>query len=40
MTRKYEITHIRHSFRPELFRIRASRDIPSIGIKAGDLGVY
>ncbi len=39
MTLKYEITDIKHPFK-DLVRIRASRDIPKFGVKAGDLGGY
>ncbi len=37
---KYEITDIQHPKNPNLFRIRALRDIPSIWVKAGYLGGY
>ncbi len=40
MKRKYEITDIRMHNAPKVRRIRALRDIPSIGVKAGDLGGY
>ncbi len=40
MSRNYEITNIQHPDNPNLFRIRALRDIPSAGVKAGDLGGY
>ncbi len=40
MSRKYEFVNIRHSSNPDLFRIRALRDIPSIGVKAGDFGGF
>ncbi len=40
MTLKYEITGIQHPNYPNLFRIQALRDIPSIGVKADDLGGY
>ena len=38
MTKKYEITDITHPDFPHLRRIRALRDIPTAGVKAGDLG--
>ena len=38
MSKKYEITDITHPNRPNLRRIRALRDIPTAGVKAGDLG--
>ena len=38
MSKKYEITDITHPDFPHLRRIRALRDIPVIGVKAGDLG--
>ena len=37
---KYEITDIQHPGNPNLFRIRALRDIELHGVKAGDLGGY
>jgi len=37
---KYEITDIAHPANPELHRIRALRDIPRYGVKAGDLGGF
>ena len=37
---KYEITNIVHPDNPKLFRIRALVDIPTISVKAGDLGGY
>ena len=40
MTRKYEITTFQHPEDPNLFRIRALRDIPIVGVKKGDLGGY
>ena len=38
MTKKYEITDMIHPTKPQLRRIRALRDIPTVGVKAGDLG--
>ena len=38
MVDKYEMTDIRRPDAPSLHRIRALRDIPSAGVKAGDLG--
>ena len=38
MTKKYEITDITHPDFPHLRRIRALRDIPTVGVRAGDLG--
>lgn len=38
MTKKYEITDTVHPTKPHLRRIRALRDIPVIGVDAGDLG--
>ena len=38
MTKKYEITDITRPDKPHLRRIRALRDIPTVGVKAGDLG--
>lgn len=38
MTKKYEITDITHPKAPRLRRIRALRDIPTVGVKAGDRG--
>lgn len=38
MTKKYEITDMIHPTKPHLRRIRALRDIPVIGVKAGDFG--
>ena len=40
MTLKYEITDIQHPGNPQLFQIRALRDIPLALVKAGDLGGY
>ena len=40
MKRKYEITDTQHPDNSKLFQIRAARDIPSMWIKAGDLGGY
>ena len=40
MSGKYEITDIQHQDNPNVFRIRALRDIPKFGIKAGNLGGY
>ena len=40
MTPKYEITDIKHPGNPQLFRIRALRNIPRVNAKAGDLGGY
>ncbi len=40
MTRKYEITDMQNPENPNLFRIRALRDIPRFNVKAGDLGGY
>ena len=37
---KYEITDIVHPGNAKLFRIRALRAIPSIGVKVSDLGGY
>jgi len=37
---KYEITGITHPYNSSLHRIKALRDIPRYGIKAGDLGGY
>lgn len=38
MSKKYEITDIQHPTNKQLRRIRALRDIPTVGVKAGDLG--
>ena len=38
MSKKYEITDTIHPYVPRLRRIRALRDIPTVGVKAGDLG--
>lgn len=38
MSKKYEITGVTHYANPNLRRIRALRDIPGAGVKAGDLG--
>ncbi len=40
MSAKYETTNNQHPIDARLFQIRALRDIPSIGVKAGDLGGY
>ncbi len=40
MIRKYEITYIQHPRNPQLFRIRALRDIPRVNVKAGDFGGF
>ena len=40
MKQKYGITGIVHPEKPNLFRIRAVRDIPRFNVKAGDLGGY
>lgn len=37
-TNKYELTDITHPDTPSLRRIRALRDIPRAGVRAGDLG--
>ncbi len=37
---KYEITNIQHPANPNLFRIRALRDISLFNVKAGELGGY
>ena len=37
-SKKFEITDITHPNMSHLHRIRALRDIPSAGVKAGDLG--
>ena len=37
---KYEITDIVHPENAKLFRIRALRAIPAIGVKVSDLGGY
>ena len=38
MSKKYEFANITHHANPNLRRIRALRDIPGAGVKAGDLG--
>jgi acyl-[acyl carrier protein]--UDP-N-acetylglucosamine O-acyltransferase len=40
MNKKYELTDIAHPDIPALHRIRALRDIPTSGVKKGDLGGY
>lgn len=38
MSKKYEVTDITHPKAPRLRRIRALRDIPTVGVEAGDRG--
>ena len=40
MNNKYEVTGIRHPYNPNLFRIRALRNIPCHGVRKGDLGGF